>query len=306
MPPSSHHFPAALNLLPKLFVADLASPVGDAIAATATTQSAATPKKNEWFTGDNEVFGDLAPFCEPAWYQDNYSPYYGKVHRYLRAQMREFVEKELLPYAEEWEANCEKTGEYVPRDVYRKMGKLGILRSSPGPVAWKKGNLVSKIPGAPPLPFGVKEGEFDFFCEQIISDELGRIAHPAAAAALTIGPAVATAPIIEFASEAVRNKVIPELLNGECSFSLAVTEPHAGSDVANLMTTAKLSDDGKHFIVNGGRFEIFDRLGASGSFVRKTHLFLVLTCFGLLYLTEKVSRHTDTQACGNHPSNCQS
>lgn len=220
-----HSSAGALNMLKKLVVADLASPIAEAAAGAENIVA----NKNAWITGDNEVFGDQAPFAEPAWYQDNYSPFYGEVHRYLRAKMRAFVETELLPYAEEWEANCEKTGEYVPREVYRKMGRLGILRSCPGPVSWKKGNVVSKIPGAPPLPFNVKEGEFDFFCEQIISDELCRIAHPAASAALTIGPSVGTSPIIEFAREEVRNKVIPELLNGECSLSLAVTEPHAGS-----------------------------------------------------------------------------
>jgi alkylation response protein AidB-like acyl-CoA dehydrogenase len=173
------------------------------------------------------------------------------VHRYLRKKMREFVDTELAPYAEEWERNCEKTGEYVPREVFRKMGKLGILRAFPGHVSWGKGNKVKDIPGAPGLPFGVPEGQFDYFCEQVMSDELGRIAHPAASACLTIGPAVGTTPIIQFGSTEIINKVIPELLNGECSLSLAVTEPHAGSDVQGLQTTAKLSDDGKHFIVNG-------------------------------------------------------
>lgn len=46
-------------------------------------------------------------------------------------------------------------------------------------------------------------------------------------------------------------KIVPEVLNGEKRICLAITEPFVGSDVAGIRTTAKLSDDGKHFIVNG-------------------------------------------------------
>lgn len=47
----------------------------------------------------------------------------------------------------------------------------------------------------------------------------------------------------------MRKKVTPEVLSGEKFISLAITEPAAGSDVANLTTTAK--DAGDHFILNG-------------------------------------------------------
>merc|ERR1712176_563813 len=46
-------------------------------------------------------------------------------------------------------------------------------------------------------------------------------------------------------------RVLPEILNGNNRICLAITEPDAGSDVANLTCEAKLSEDGKHYIVNG-------------------------------------------------------
>lgn len=45
--------------------------------------------------------------------------------------------------------------------------------------------------------------------------------------------------------------VIPGLLRGKSRIALAVTEPDAGSDVAGLQTEAKISEDGKHLIING-------------------------------------------------------
>lgn len=54
--------------------------------------------------------------------------------------------------------------------------------------------------------------------------------------------------------EKLRRDVLPALYNGTMTAALAISEPHAGSDVQNIQTTAKLSDDGKHFIVNGGGF----------------------------------------------------
>jgi alkylation response protein AidB-like acyl-CoA dehydrogenase len=49
----------------------------------------------------------------------------------------------------------------------------------------------------------------------------------------------------------MKNTVVPQILRGEKKICLAISEPQAGSDVANLTTTAKLSPDGKYYIVNG-------------------------------------------------------
>lgn len=58
-------------------------------------------------------------------------------------------------------------------------------------------------------------------------------------------------PIIKFGSKALHDKFLPDLLPGKKRACIAITEPGAGSDVANIATTAVKSADGKHYIING-------------------------------------------------------
>ena len=58
-------------------------------------------------------------------------------------------------------------------------------------------------------------------------------------------------PILAFGSEALKERFLPDLLPGKVRACIAITEPQAGSDVANIQTAAKKSSDGKYFIVNG-------------------------------------------------------
>jgi hypothetical protein len=51
-------------------------------------------------------FGSLVPYAEPLWYSRNSSPYYKDSHRALRAYVREYIENDLKPVAED----CEKQG----------------------------------------------------------------------------------------------------------------------------------------------------------------------------------------------------
>lgn len=60
-------------------------------------------------------------------------------------------------------------------------------------------------------------------------------------------------PIYHFGSQELQDRVLPEIMSGKKRVCLAITEPEAGSDVKNLSTEAKLSADGKHYIVNGVR-----------------------------------------------------
>lgn len=68
---------------------------------------------------------------------------------------------------------------------------------------------------------------------------------------LTAGTNFGVPPIIKFGSKRLQEKFLPELLTGKKRSCIAITEPGAGSDVANIATTAKKSADGKHYIING-------------------------------------------------------
>lgn len=63
-------------------------------------------------TSPNDSFGSTVPYAEPLWYSRNSSPYYKDSHRRLRAYVREYVENDLKPVAEE----IEKSG-FVPPEV---------------------------------------------------------------------------------------------------------------------------------------------------------------------------------------------
>ena len=66
---------------------------------------------------------------------------------------------------------------------------------------------------------------------------------------------------VNFASEEVKQEVVPQVLSGEKRISLGITEPSGGSDVANIKTTAK--SDGDDYIVNGSKTFISGGMGAN-------------------------------------------
>lgn len=65
------------------------------------------------------------------------------------------------------------------------------------------------------------------------------------------GFGISVGPILHFGSDELRKRIVPALLRGEKRSCLAITEPEGGSDVANIVTEAKKTEDGKHYIVNG-------------------------------------------------------
>lgn len=65
------------------------------------------------------------------------------------------------------------------------------------------------------------------------------------------GSLIGLPPVLNFGSEEIKKKVIPEVLSGQKLICLAISEAFAGSDVAGLKTTARKTEDGKHWIING-------------------------------------------------------
>jgi len=65
------------------------------------------------------------------------------------------------------------------------------------------------------------------------------------------GLVIGLPPVMNFGSEELKKKVLPEVLSAQKFICLAISEAHAGSDVFGLQTTATKTEDGKHWIVNG-------------------------------------------------------
>lgn len=184
-----------------------------------------------------EQFGDQIPFGDPSWYQNYHSPYFNESHAALRAEVRQWVENDLEPNVTEWDE-----AKNVPEEVYKEMGKRGYLA----------GLLGMKYPTQyAAAPKSVKPEDWDLFHEMIITDELSRTGSGGFVWNLIGGFGIGCPPVMKFGSQALKDRIIPGILAGDERICLAITEPDAGSDVANLTCEAKLSEDGKHFIVNG-------------------------------------------------------
>ncbi|KAI8056581.1 acyl-CoA dehydrogenase/oxidase [Syncephalis plumigaleata] len=183
-------------------------------------------------------FGDLIPFGDPAWYQGWDSPYYKESHKLLRSRVRAFVDKEIMPYVHEWDE-----AKQIPRALFVKCADAGILLGILGPLG-RKYTTAKDIMG---VPFD----EYDSFHEFIIGDELARCGSGGALWGLSGGFGIGLPPILLFGSEELKQRIAPDCINGTKNICLAITEPYAGSDVANLRCEAKETPDGEYFIVNG-------------------------------------------------------
>ncbi|ODQ52354.1 acyl-CoA dehydrogenase NM domain-like protein [Saitoella complicata NRRL Y-17804] len=191
-----------------------------------------------------KTFGDLVPFADPPWYQAIKSPYYNESHARLRAAVRQYVEKELRPHAEEWEVEGK-----IPDEAFKKHAEQGFVAAAIWPLPkedMKK--LGTKLPG------GVHPDEWDAFHDFICHDELMRIGYLGVNWGIsTTGNVIGFPPVVEFGTHPLKSELVPQVLRGEKRFCLGVTEPDAGSDVGGITTTAEKARDGTHYLVNGAK-----------------------------------------------------
>jgi alkylation response protein AidB-like acyl-CoA dehydrogenase len=89
----------------------------------------------------------------------------------------------------------------------------------------------------------------DFITSTIVNEGLGGGHSFSVAIAAHTG--IGTLPILYFGNEEQKNKYIPKLASGEWKGAYGLTEPNSGSDALGAKTTAKLSDDGKYYLLNG-------------------------------------------------------
>jgi alkylation response protein AidB-like acyl-CoA dehydrogenase len=146
-------------------------------------------------------------------------------HESFRRTVRSFVEKEIVPHHEQWEADG-----VVDRSIWTKAGALGLLCF----------DVEEEYGGA-----GVK----DFRYNMVMAEELTR------AGANGPGFAVHTDIIVPYLSslgtEEQKRRWLPGLVSGELVSAIAMTEPGAGSDLQGIRTHAV--DKGDHYVLNGSK-----------------------------------------------------
>lgn len=89
----------------------------------------------------------------------------------------------------------------------------------------------------------------DFVTSTIVNEYLG--AGHSFSVAIAAHTGIGTLPILYFGTEEQKQKYIPKLISGEWAGAYGLTEPNSGSDALSARTTAKLSADGKYYILNG-------------------------------------------------------
>jgi acyl-CoA dehydrogenase len=151
--------------------------------------------------------------------------YFSKAHDRVRRSVKEFIDKTVRPFIDEWE----EAGTF-PREIYKMAGDVGILGIG-YPDAW------GGTPG-------------DIFFTIVASEELMRSGSGGFVAGLG-SLHIALPPIIRHGSDAQKARFVNPVIAGDRIAALAITEPGGGSDVSNLSTRAVR--DGDHYLVNGNK-----------------------------------------------------
>lgn len=154
-------------------------------------------------------------------------------HSMFRDSIRHFVEKEVVPYAGQWE----KDG-IVPRDLWLKAGEQGFLGL----------NVPEEYGGA---------NVDDFRYSVIITEEFTRAGAMSVGAGIGLHNDIVIPYFLAYANEEQKRRWLPGMCSGKLITAIAMTEPDTGSDLAAVRTTAAREDDlyllngQKTFITNG-------------------------------------------------------
>ncbi|WP_174731204.1 acyl-CoA dehydrogenase family protein [Mesobacillus harenae] len=162
-------------------------------------------------------------------------PYFKEEHEIFRRSFRKFLEKEAMPYHEEWEQ-----AKQVPRSFWQKAGEQGFL------CPWVDEKYCGS--GA------------DFVYSIVMVEEMDKVGG---GVGIGLHNDIVIPYIAEFGSEEQKQRWLPKAVSGEMISAIAMTEPGAGSDLASIQTTAV--KEGDHYVLNGQKTFITN--GYSADFV---------------------------------------
>ena len=166
----------------------------------------------------------------------------GTEQREMVAAVRDLAQNEFKPNA----------GRYMdgtfPWDNMRKLAALGVL-----------GMTVPEEYGGLGLPV---------FDTALILEEIAKVCYPTAMAVL--GEAgVQTRVIARYAPDSIKERILPRVVSGDCILAICMTEPHAGTDVANFRTNARIVGDR---VILKGTKTLISRAPEAGMFVVFTRI----------------------------------
>src|SRR4051794_37983908 len=150
-------------------------------------------------------------------------------HEMFRRNLRNYVEKELAPHALEWD----EAGIF-PREVFTGMAEIGALGIN--------------------YPEDVGGSNGDYWYVVVLAEELVHSRNAGVNMALLVQSQMATPIINEIGTAEQKKEFLAPALAGEKIAALGISEPDAGSDVANLKTTARRVGD--EYVINGSKMWI--------------------------------------------------
>jgi alkylation response protein AidB-like acyl-CoA dehydrogenase len=179
----------------------------------ATTEKKQTLKGAEWLIKDSDASETFTP-------ED-----YNEEQQMVKEMCAAFLDTEVLPVLD----RIDKLEPGLMPSLIEKAGEQGLLGTS---VPEEYGGLGK-----------------DFITATLVNEGLGGGFSFSVAVSAHTG--IGTLPILYFGTPAQKQKYIPKLASGEWKGSYGLTEPNSGSDALGARTTAKLSADGKYYILNG-------------------------------------------------------
>ncbi len=162
--------------------------------------------------------------------QENQNMIFTQEHNEIRRTVKNFVENEINPFVNEWEA----AGTFPMRELFKKLGDLGLLG-------------ISK-----PVEFGGMG--LDYSYSIVAAEEFGLSKCGGVPLAIGVQTDMCTPALARFGSDELREQFLKPAISGDMIGCIGVSEPGAGSDVAGLKTTAK--KDGDDYIINGTKMWI--------------------------------------------------
>jgi hypothetical protein len=171
------------------------------------------PKGGEWLVKETDPASTFIP------------EEFSEEQTMIRDMCNQFLDTEVVPIFE----RIDSMEPGLMRSLVQKAGEQGLLAA------------------AFPEEYGGL-GK-DFVTSTIISDYLG--AGQSFSVAISAHTGIGTLPILYFGTETQKAKYIPKLITGEWIGAYGLTEPNSGSDALGAKTTAKLSSDGKYYLLNG-------------------------------------------------------
>jgi citronellyl-CoA dehydrogenase len=157
-------------------------------------------------------------------------------HEEIRRTMKRFIDAEVNPHVDEWEA----AEQFPAHEVFKKLGQLGMLGLTK-PEAYGGAGL-------------------DYSYSMVFAETLGQIRCGGVPMAIGVQTDMATPALARFGSDELRKQFLAPSIAGDYVACIGVSEPGAGSDVAAIKTSAR--KDGGDYVINGAKMWITNSLQA--------------------------------------------